>query len=308
MKHGLTDMRILSYSGRERATPRVVFVRALAYAQTMIRADLHNHTLAAHGQDTVNDMYKAASKRHVDWYGLSEHSPLPPGYSCPLYKGDLNVTFPAYVEAVLALKDNALPGGPRVLLGMELDWLPVNMGWMESLLGRYPFDYVIGGLHFVHDVPIGSPRSWGEGLALPERFARYEAYYEEMARLAASGFVDVVAHPDFIKVCCYDDFQDWLRQPGSLDIVARALEAMRQQDVAMEVSSAGLRKAFHEPYPGPAIMGLAADLGLDICFGSDAHAAAETVSHFDDLARYARSYGFSRNRIAVGRERRWLEF
>ena len=129
-----------------------------------------------------------------------------------------------------------------------------------------------------------------------------------MARLAASGFVDVVAHPDFIKVCCYNDFQDWLRQPGSLDIVARALEAMRQQDVAMEVSSAGLRKAFHEPYPGPAIMGLAADLGLDICFGSDAHAAAETVSHFDDLARYTRSYGFSRNRIAVGRERRWLEF
>ena len=85
MKHGLTDMRILPYSGRERATPRVVFVRALAYAQTMIRADLHNHTLAAHGQNTVNDMYKAASKRHVDWYGLSEHSPLPPGYSCPRY-------------------------------------------------------------------------------------------------------------------------------------------------------------------------------------------------------------------------------
>ncbi|CAK7017440.1 MAG: hypothetical protein DESF_00711 [Desulfovibrio sp.] len=286
----------------------VVIVCALPYDQTMIRADLHNHTLAAHGQDTVGDMYEAARKRHVDWYGFSEHSPLPPGYSCPLYKGDLNVTFPAYVEAVLALKDSARPGGPQVLLGMELDWLPVNMGWMEDLLGRYPFDYVIGGLHFVHDVPIGSPRSWGEELTLPERFARYEAYYGEMARLAAGGLVDVVAHPDFIKVCCYEDFQTWLRQPGSLDIVAHALEAMRDQDVAMEVSSAGLRKAFREPYPGPVIMRLAADLGLDISFGSDAHAAAETVSHFDDLARYARSFGFSRNRIAVGRERRKLEF
>ena len=129
-----------------------------------------------------------------------------------------------------------------------------------------------------------------------------------MARLAASGLVDVVAHPDFIKVCCYDDFQAWLKQPGSLDLVAGALTAMRDSDTAMEVSSAGLRKPFHEPYPGPAIMEIAADLGLTISFGSDAHAASETVSHFEELARYARSYGFKNNRIAVARERILLDF
>ena len=274
----------------------------------MIRADLHNHTLAAHGRDTVAAMYEAAKGSHLEWYGLSEHSPLPPGYACPLYTGDLTVTFPAYVDAVLALKESAPSEGPRVLLGMELDWLPVNVPWMRKVLGHYPFDYVIGGLHYVQDVAVGSPRSWGEDLALPQRFARYDAYYEEMARLAASGLVDVVAHPDFIKVCCYDDFQAWLKQPGSLDLIAGALTAMRDSDTAMEVSSAGLRKSFHEPYPGPAIMEIAADLGLTISFGSDAHAASETVSHFEELARYARSYGFKNNRIAVAREKILLDF
>ena len=280
----------------------------------MICADVHNHTIASHGLATVGEMYAAAKERNLRWYGFSEHSPLPPGYSCPLYKGDLAVTFPAYAAEVMALREQTacLPGtqsaSPRVLMGMELDWLPVNMPWMRDVIGHYPFDYIIGGLHFVGDVPVGSPRWWGPEVERAERFARYDAYYEIMQGLAASGMVDVVAHPDFIKVCCYDDFQAWLALPGSTDRIAAVLEAMRATDTAMEISSAGLRKPFHEPYPGPAIMRLAADLGLTISFGSDAHNIDDTGSHFAELAAYAAAYGFSRSRICVGRERLELKF
>ena len=280
----------------------------------MICADVHNHTIASHGLATVGEMYAAAKERNLRWYGFSEHSPLPPGYSCPLYKGDLAVTFPAYAAEVMALREQTacLPGtqsaSPRVLMGMELDWLPVNMPWMRDVIGHYPFDYIIGGLHFVGEVPVGSPRCWGPVVERHERFARYDAYYEIMQGLAASGMVDVVAHPDFIKVCCYDDFQAWLALPGSTDRIAAVLEAMRTTDTAMEVSSAGLRKPFHEPYPGPAIMRLAADLGLTISFGSDAHNTQDTGSHFSELAAYAAAYGFSRSRICVGRERLELDF
>ena len=170
------------------------------------------------------------------------------------------------------------------------------------------FDYIIGGLHFVDDVPVGSPRSWGPEVERQERFARYNAYYDAMRGLAASGMVDVVAHPDFIKVCCFDDFQAWLALPDSTDRIAAVLEAMRTTDTAMEVSSAGLRKPFHEPYPGPAIMRLAADMGLCISFGSDAHNVEDTGSHFKELAAYAASFGFARSRICVGRESRELPF
>lgn len=280
----------------------------------MICADVHNHTIASHGLATVSEMFAAARARNMAWYGFSEHSPLPPGYSCPLYKGDLAVTFPAYAAEVMALREQSTshagnrPGWPRVLMGMELDWLPVNMPWMRDVISHYPFDYIIGGLHFVGDVPVGSPRFWGPEVERAERFARYDAYYEIMRGLAASGMVDVVAHPDFIKVCCYDDFQAWLALPGSTDCIAAVLEAMRATDTAMEVSSAGLRKPFHEPYPGPSIMRLAADLGLTISFGSDAHNTEDTGSHFGELAAYAASYGFTRSRICVGRERRVLDF
>ena len=82
----------------------------------MICADIHNHTLASHGLATVGEMFAAAQARKLAWYGFSEHSPLPPGYSCPLYKGDLAVTFPAYAA-------EGTPGaGNRVLHGCFWAW------------------------------------------------------------------------------------------------------------------------------------------------------------------------------------------
>ena len=48
--------------------------------------------------------------------------------------------------------------------------------------------------------------------------------------------------------------------------------------------------------------------GLTISFGSDAHNTEDTGSHFAELAAYAASYGFTRSRICVGRERRMLDF
>ena len=78
----------------------------------MICADVHNHTIASHGLATVGEMFAAAQARNLAWYGFSEHSPLPPGYSCPLYKGDLAVTFPAYAAEVMALREQtASPAG-----------------------------------------------------------------------------------------------------------------------------------------------------------------------------------------------------
>ena len=87
-------------------------------------------------------------------------------------------------------------------------------------------------------------------------------------------------------------FHAWLREEGSLDVVAGAVQAMADNGVIMEVSSAGLRQPFAEPYPCPAIMRLAADFGVDVCLASDAHDKADVGAGLADVARYARSFGF----------------
>lgn len=266
----------------------------------MIKADLHNHTNISHGTASVGEMYASAIQKGLSWFGLSEHSPLPHGYGCALYTGDLEGDFPKYCQEVLNLKKEK--ASPVLLLGLELDWLPGRRDWMEALVTGWPFDYVLGSLHFLDGYSVGKPDNWNEKVEIQERFGRFAAYFSEMASMAASGLVQGASHPDFTKLRAWRDFQLWLATPQSRDSLAQALQSLRDHDVAMEVSSAGLRQPFHEPYPCPAIMSLAADLGVTIFFGSDAHAPADVASHFDQLESYALAHGFRQYRVFQNRQ------
>jgi len=53
---------------------------------------------------------------------------------------------------------------------------------------------------------------------------------------------------------------------------------VKAADVALEVSSAGLRKPIAEIYPHPRIIDQAAELQIPFAYGSDAHAPGE-VGH-----------------------------
>lgn len=302
----------------------------------MIKVDIHTHTIASHGKATVEEMYKAAAEKRLDFFGISEHSPLPPGYSCQLYSGDLRITFPEFANEVMARREqvnNSGLGCPHLLLGMELDWIPSNMVYMSELSKKWPFDYIIGGLHFLGKIAIGAEKNWGRetdnavgletgrdgcptslGFAALQTennisqdinelfFERYFAYYREMAVMARSGLVDIVAHPDFVKLRCYSQFNKWLAQKSSLDHVAATLAVLKKSGVALEVSSAGLRQAFFEPYPGPDIMGIASDIGVEISFASDAHSTFDIAGDFARLEEYASSFGFQKAVYFVGRK------
>lgn len=63
-----------------------------------------------------------------------------------------------------------------------------------------------------------------------------------MKKMAESGLYDIVAHPDLIKIFSVNEFHDWLARPDSMELVRDALRAARDAGMAMEISSAGLRK------------------------------------------------------------------
>lgn len=257
----------------------------------MISIDLHSHTKYSHGKDTPAAMYAAARAKGIALFGFSEHSPRPLGYDYTHeYREHLTRSFPTYVREVLELQQ-CDPDG--VLLGMEMDWMDAEENFVRKAVRAYDFDYLLGSVHFLKTWGYDDdPGDWKD-LPTETYFRRYEEYFLTLANMARSGLFNIASHPDLIKIFSVDAFRRWLSEGSHTDMIRDALAAIRDAGMAMEISSAGLRKACREIYPGPVIMRLAADLGVPITFGSDAHNAGDVAYGFDRLEAYARSFGYT---------------
>ena len=160
-----------------------------------------------------------------------------------------------YVEAVLEAKDRGLP----VKLGLEVDYVRGREDETRELLSPYPWDYLLGSVHFIDGYGIdGEPR-------LVDRIgveATWRRYFEELAAAARSGLFDSLSHPDVVKV-----FGDRVNGFDYAPFVA----AVAESGVAVEVSTAGLRKPVRELYPDPNLLAACRERGVPVTTASDAH-------------------------------------
>jgi histidinol-phosphatase (PHP family) len=180
----------------------------------------------------------------------------------------------AYVECAQAAKQAGLP----VVVGLEVDYYEGRMDAVADLLAGYPFDVLLGSVHWV-----GGWRfdDLDDPVSMAEWSARqvddcWEAYTEALEELAGSGACDVLAHPDLIKVAGYvpaapDEWWD------------RIAEAAAASGMAAEVSSAGWRKPVGEQYPAQGLLGRFVARGVPLTTASDAHRLEHVADRADDL-------------------------
>ena len=189
---------------------------------------------------------------------------------------------PRYVEEVLALKAR-YPG--YVLLGIEADFRPDTVEPVGELLAAYPFDYVIGSVHFVEDWGVDDPRSV-DGFDTRDIDELYLAYYDLVGRAAETGLFTIMGHLDLVKKFGHRPTHSL---ETTLDALARRLAAA---GVAVEINTAGLRKPVREMYPAPPVLRALARHQVPVTFGSDAHAPLEVGKDFDRAASLARECGY----------------
>jgi histidinol-phosphatase (PHP family) len=256
--------------------------------------DYHMHLRAPdesidHTVEAVERFVEQAAKRGIDEIGFTEHvyyfEQTRPLWSMPYHLERCVYDIEPYVYAVVEGKRRGLP----VKLGIEVDYERGREEQTAAALAPYPWDYVLGSIHFLDGLGIDAEPSLVDTVGAEQAWRRY---YETLGNAAQSGLFDSLAHPDLVKFHGPEIDWNWNDVAGSLD------------GVAIEVSSAGLHKPHGKLYPNPAFLSAARRRGLPITLASDAHIPQNVGRDLDRALEHAQSAGYETVTLFDRREAR----
>lgn len=286
----LLDYHVHLWPHAERADPAEQRLERLAaYCEAARREGVAEIALTEH-------LFRfRAGRAAVGEFYASESDPELRGAMAAYFDHHATADLDVYVEAVLEAKRAGLP----VVLGLEVDYYEGRMDAVSSLLAGYPFDVLLGSVHWIgtwmFDV-IGdevAAREW-RVRGVEEAWRRYTEALEE---LAATGACDVLAHPDLVKVT-------GRRPPPSLleECHDRMARAASSSSMAAEVSSAGWRKPVGEQYPAVGLLERFHAAGVPVTTASDSHGRSDVGRDAAALARIVTAAGYRTLRAFRGRQ------
>lgn len=263
--------------------------------------DYHVH-MAETGDFTV-DYYKAyvekARALGIDEIGISEHAyffqETKDILSNPWVNNRRSLAFKDYQVFFNEVRKAGLP----IKMGIEMDYTPGKEREMAAFIHAYPFDYVIGSVHWIGDwgIDLGEFKAEYDKRDIKQV---YQQYFDQIVTLAESQLFDFVGHIDLIKIFSYKP-KDQAFTEAEYD---RAVQALAASDTCIEISTAGLRKPVGEIYPDPVLLQKCYDAGVGIVINSDAHAPKHVGYAYDQAVELARSVGYREIQTFTERKRK----
>jgi histidinol-phosphatase (PHP family) len=266
--------------------------------------DYHLH-LRPDDEDTTAERYfktenvdrylQAAAAAGVEELGVSEHvyrfRQALELWSHPLWQSNGRDDLDAYCEFVR---------GTPLKLGIECDFVPGAEDRTATMLEARDFDYVVGSVHFIGERAVDHP-GWDIWDSAGDADEVWRRYFESLAECARSGLFDILAHPDLVKV--------W---GGSRPLPERdlrhfyepAVEAIAESGIAVEVSTAGLRKPVGEIYPALGFAEMCIEAGARFALSSDAHLPEQVGFGYDQAIEFLGGLGVEEICVFEGRQRR----
>lgn len=270
--------------------------------------DYHtHHERCGHAVGKLEEYLQRGIELGLQQLGLSDHLPLIhvdpatyyPEMAMPLYE------LPRYVEECLTLKER-YRGIIELRVGLEADYIEGYEEQIRELLSPYPWDYLIGSVHFLGEWDITDYRQvhgW-EGKAVIEVYRRY---YDAVQKSALSGLYDIIGHMDVIKRFGYGpQTPEDKAEVNKLEL--ETLKAIADSGIAMELNASGLTKPCAEMFPAEHVLQDALTLGIPLTLGSDAHDPLKLGDGLQEARRMLWHTGFRELAIFEGRRRSSVSF
>ena len=234
----------------------------------------------AHETSAIDPFVEAAGAAGVDEIGFTEHvyyfRQTRSLWTVPYHTERCVYDIEAYVSAVVTARGRGLP----VKLGLEVDYVPGREDETRELLAPYPWDYLLGSLHYIGERGVDAEPRLVDAVGVEEA---WRLYFEALAAAARSGLFDSLSHPDLVKI--------FGARAASFDY-GPVVAAIADSGVAVEVSTAGLHKPVRELYPHPEFLAACRALDVPVTLASDAHMPDLVGRDFDRALELLRSTGY----------------
>ena len=252
------------------------------------RVNLHTHTRhCRHASGLPADYCSAALEQNFDILGFSDHAPYPD----ERYHGS-RMFFQELKEYRREIR-SAQEEFPqlKLLAGLEVEYCP-DLGaayCSDYLLGEVGLDYLIGAAHFVKLSDGTVHPFFAESPASPEVI---RAFIRQTIDTLENLPIVYLAHPDgFASIV---ERMTPELESGFREILALAVE----RDIPLEINANGIRRGKFTVdgterfrYPWTPFWELAAEYGVKVVIGSDAHQPQHLSLKYTECEEFAGALG-----------------
>ncbi|MBF7083264.1 histidinol-phosphatase HisJ family protein [Desulfallas sp. Bu1-1] len=250
--------------------------------------DYHIHTArCGHAGGEMHEYVEKALELGLREIGFADHIPM---YWLEENERDPSLAMsperlPEYVAEVERLR--SYYRGITIKLGIEVDFIPGYEDEARRVLDAYPFDYVLGSVHYIDGWGFDNP-AYIEEYKNHDIDELYRKYFKLVQQAARSGLFNVMAHPDLIKKFGY-------RPKGDLrELYAETAWVFAESGVCIEINTAGLRAPVEEIYPGLILLQECRKRGVPVTTGSDAHVPDQVGYRFDRALSLLTGTGYTK--------------
>ncbi len=253
----------------------------------------HMHTeLCKHARGAPDEYAAVAVERNLKGMTVTCHCPLPDRINAESRMTADQVD--TYVHMIQETQTR-FQGRLDVRLGLESDYLPQFVPWLQRLHAAQDYSYILGSVH--PQAAYYQEAFWTDNV---REFQR--TYFNHLAEAAETGLFDCLSHPDLVKNC----------HPGNWnfsvveDDIGRSLDRIARTGVSMEFNTSGLFKKIREYNPGQAQLAMMRERDITVVIGADAHVAQRVGDHFPQALDALQNVGYTHVSLYLDRQRQDL--
>lgn len=223
--------------------------------------DYHIHsTVSYDGRSTAADLLRTAEAAGLKEICFTDHR----DYEQKTPREKTAYALSAYREAYDNLSSNTL----ALRRGTEVGLATWNLEELNGDVESYPYDFVIGSVHYVNDIDPYFPEYWENR----DPKVSEQKYFDEVLRcVQLHDHFDVLGHLTYISKCKSNPN---LRTPPlaeNKELIAEIMKTLISKGKGMEINTSGINRC-GDFLPAVEYLRLFKDLGGSIItVGSDAH-------------------------------------